>query len=96
VKNNSLTVSVIVRKIGSQGAEVIGTGANVRAARRAVLEAFKASGMPASRAALVAIILANGVEFARSYGYSLRTALAVLKDRGPTTRSIQKNLNLPR
>jgi acid phosphatase family membrane protein YuiD len=76
VKNNSLTVSIILRKLGSQGAEVIGTGANVREARRAVLEAFKTSGMPASRAALVAIILANGVEFARSYGYTLKTAMA--------------------
>lgn len=89
MKNNSLTVSFILRRIGQTGAEVVGTGANVREAKRNAQSAFRMAGLPRTRAALVAIILANGEEVDRCYGYSLRTCLA----RYLTTKDIRNRLN---
>jgi hypothetical protein len=74
---NSLTVSVILRRIGQVKAEVVGTGANLRAAKTNAKKAYKASGLPTTGHAIVAIILANGVEVQRGYGYRLQTALAL-------------------
>jgi hypothetical protein len=92
MENTSLTVSVIIRRIGQVKAEVVGTAATLREAKTAAKEAYKASGLPTTRAAIVAIIIANGTEVDRAYGYSIRTALAVLKCVGPTTAWIRKNL----
>ncbi len=95
MENNSLTISFILRKLGQEQAEVVGTGPTVREAKRNAQEAFFRAGMPRTKSAMLAIILANGQEVDRAYGYSLKTALAVLTRCGPTTKNLRDRLQKP-